>query len=587
MAESSIKRGGRPPQYPINRVYGQMYPDGENVADAIYFNKPGGLDFATYLFNVAKNMTPFMKNWRLDRGTLVQRPGTTLVGDGTLEAIIGLQGFSVSSGVTYIVRVTETQIELYDGTTDTWDAASGPSFTSDPSAHAYFTGWADKIMIQLSDGLLYQLDPVTAIYILIDTTGVDDPSGEHVTGQHISTFAGRILVCQADHPYRLAWSVKNDNTDWGGIGSGFEDFFSTPGGAIDALLAVIPVTDDQAIVVRSNSIWLMATTGVADVPFRFTKQYADIACRSPYGIVGVPGAAIVPGLDDVYIVSPSDIKAIGGNIRPRYLTQLFHPELISSTFDERRGELVMGVYEGNVGYINVLYRYSFGDQGWSRDEYQTPISLLSFIRFISTFLTIAELEGTIEDLVGTIGALGSQANATGILMCGKSIGHGEPGLQGEIIDLLGTIGDLEGPIGSTEGESFVIREDPTTTTDYDQAFDPAKIESPSEIWTGIIIGNNRPPTLLSREKVTDAQLEYLLPNTPLEVDVDWSPDGGLSWLQFSHGNVAGQIGVPSVLRFAHTFESGQPIMRLITPALANMRTSGFHVFVTDGAMENP
>lgn len=589
MAESSIDRGMRPPQYSINRVYGQLYPDGINVADAIYFNQPKGLDFATYLFNVAKNMTPYMKNWRLDRGTLVQRPGTTLVGPGTLSDIIGLQGFTISAEISYVIRVTLTTIDIYDSATDSWITCTGPAFFADPGDHAYFTGWADQIMIQLDgeSGGLYELDPVNQIYSLIDTSGGPHFQGAYDKGKFITTFAGRIIVCQSDAVYRMCWCTKDNNNDWLGIGSGFEDFFNAPGGSIDEILACIPVTDDQALVIRSNSIWLMVTTGNADAPFRFSKLYSSIACRSPFGIVAVPGAAIVPGLDDIYYVDPSQIKALGTNIRPRYIGSLFHADLLYGVYDEKRGEYVMAVSEGDVDYRNVIYRYSFADQGMSRDEYQSPIELLSFTRFLTSFLEIQDLQGTIGNLVGPISFLGSLSNATGLLMAGQSIGHGLPGLLGEIIELTGTIEDLEGPIGSSAGEWFVIREDPTTTTDYNQAFDPEKIETPTEMWTGIIIGNNRPPTLLSREKVTDAQLEYLLPNIPLEVDVDWSPDGGLSWLPFSHGNVAGQIGVPSVLRFSHTFESGQPIMRLVTQKLANMRTSGFHVFVTDGAMENP
>jgi hypothetical protein len=584
MAESSIKRGGRPPEYPIQRVYGQLYPDGENVADAIYFNKPGGLDFSSYLFNVAKNMTPFMKNWRLDRGTLVQRPGTTAVGPGGVEEVIGLQGFVDSAGLAFIVRVTLDKIQVYDPTTDTWDDSFGPALGASSGDRAYFTGWADHMIVQISSGGIYDFDPVTMAHGLLASA-----AGVYTTAGRITTFAGRIIVCQADFPYKMVWCTKDNDNDWIGIGSGFEDFFNTPGGSVDDLLAVVPVTDDQAIVVRSNSVWLMVTTGDANVPFKFSKLYSDISCRAPSGITAVPGAAIIPGLDDIYIVNAQEIKAIGGNIRPRYIGSLFHASEIQGIFDEKRGEFVMAVSEADVPYRNVVYRFSLVDQGWSRDEYQTPITFLSYSRSI----TIVSLE--IKDLVGTIGALrnpisflGSIASDTGILMCGQSLGQGLPGLSGEIIDLIGTIGDLEGPIGSSEGSWFVIREDPTTFTDYNKGFDLInKVDTPTELWTGIILGNNKPPTLLGREKVTDAQLEYLLSSVSLEVDVDWSPDGGLSWQQFSRGNIASTLGVPSVLRFAHTFEAAQPIIRLTTPKLAGMRTSGFHVFVTDGAMENP
>lgn len=594
MAESQVNKPGSAPRYPINRTYGQIYPVGQIVEDVFYFNEFVGLDYSAHLFKVPPTKSPLMVNWRSDRGTMVQRVGTSLLGTGAQLMVIGLVGFESSKGVSYVVRITRTTIEIYDPITQTWNLATGPAIdTSSPYSdsgeqHAYTTGWADHIIIQYDQGGLYELDPEAGTYVLIDTTGTDDPSGEHILGQHITTFAGRIIVCRADAPNRMAWSTKNSSTDWGGIGSGFEDFFSTPGGSADPLLCCIPLSDDEAVVVRENTIWLMKTTGNADAPFRFTRLYDKIVCKSPYGCVAVPGAVIVPGLDDIYIVDSSGIKAIGTDIRYRYLTSLFKPEQISATFDEKAGEFVMGVFEGNQTAINAIYRYNFTANGWTRDEYPQPIKLLSYTRFISGAPTIAELTGTIAELQGPIGSIGATSQTTGVIF--SSPITGEPGLNLTIGELMGLIGDLTGPIGQLGREpgsanSQVFREDPLETQDWDMNF-IQRIDIPTLITTGLISSMSKPPGILQREKVTDIQLEYSDVTDDLPITIEWST--GVDWRIFSDGNLAtfNAIGV-SILRFAGTIEAAQLQIRMRTKKASYMRMNGLHIFVTDGGKDNP
>ena len=594
MARGSVTKRGIDTSYPINKTYGQIYPVGQIVDDMFYFNDFVGLDYSAHLFSVSPKKSPMMINWRSDRGTMVQRVGTSLLGTGAQEMVIGLVGFESSHGVSYAIRIMRTAIEIYDPITQTWLAATGPAIdTTSPYSdagvqHAYTTGWADHVIIQYDQGGMYELDPVTATYVQIDTTGTDDPSGEHILGKHITTFAGRIIVCQADQPNRMAWSAKDSSTDWGGIGSGFEDFFSTPGGSADPLVCCIPITDDEAIVVRENTIWLMKTTGNAEAPFRFTRLYDKIACKSSYGCMGVPGAAIVPGLDDIYIISSDGIKTIGTDIRYRYMTTLFKPEQTTATFDEKAGEYVMGIFEGNQDAINVIYRYNMTAQGWTRDEYPQPIKLLAYTRYISTSPTIIELPGTIHDLQGSIGSIGATSQTTGVMF--SSPVTGDPGLSLKISELVGLIEEQTGTIGrlgilAGSANSQVFREDPLESQDWDANF-LQKVDIPTVITTGLIISGSKPPGILQREKVTDIQLEYSDVSDDIPITIEWST--GVDWRKFSDGNlaVANPLGV-SILRFAGTIEAAQLQIRMRTTKSSYMRMNGLHMFVTDGGRDNP
>lgn len=593
MARPSVaKTGGG--KYPINRTYGQIYPVGQIVEDMFYFNKFVGLDYSAHLFEVPPTKSPQMVNWRMDRGTMIQRPGTSLLGEGAPMEVIGLVGFESSYGVSYAIRIMRQKIQVYDPLLHSWLDSAGPAisitspYTVRDGDHAYTTGWADHLIIQYDDGGMYELNPATNTYVLIDTTGVVDPSGEHILGKHITTFAGRIIVCQADKPNRMAWSAKNSSTDWGGIGSGYEDFFSTPGGSADPLVCCIPITDDEAVVVRENTIWMMKTTGNAEAPFRFTRLYDKIACKSPFGCFAVPGAAFVPGLDDIYLVSSEGIKAIGTDIRYRYLTTLFNPEQTCTTFDEKSGEIVMGLFEGNQTAINVIYRFNITAEGWSRDEYPVPIKLLSYSRFISGSPTIAELRGTISSLTGLIGSIGATSQTTGVMFSSPEVG--DPGSSLTIIELTGLIGDLTGIIGRLgvalgSGYGQIFREDPTQTQDWDASF-VQRVEIPTVITTGIIASESKRPGILQRERVTDIQLEYSDVGDDIPVTIEWST--GVDWRKLSDGNLAtaNPLGV-SILRFAATIEAAQLQIRMSTKISSYMRMNGIHFFITDGGRDNP
>lgn len=593
MARPSVAKGGGG-KYPIDRTYGKLFPVGQIVEDVFYFNKFVGLDYSAHLFEVPPNKSPRMANWRMDRGTMIQRPGTSLLGDGAQAMVIGLTGFESSAGVSYAIRITRQTIEIYDANVQLWNAATGPAisitspYTTIDGEHAYTTGWGDHLIIQYDSGGMYELDPEAGTYVQIDTTGTDDPSGEHILGRQITTFAGRIIVCQADMPNRIAWSTKNSSTDWGGIGSGYEDMFSTPGGSADPVIACIPITDDEAVVVRENTIWMMKETGVADVPFRFTRMYDKIACKSPYGCFPVPGAAFVPGLDDIYLVSSDGIKAIGTDIRYRYMINLFNPEYTSTTFDEKAGEIVMGVYEGAQTSINVIYRFNVTANGWSRDEYPNPIKLLSYSRFISGSPTIAELVGTIIELSGSIGSIGATSQTTGVMLSSPEVGN--PGDSLTIAELTGEIGDLTGAIGRLgiapgSGFSQIFREDPTQFQDWDINF-IQRVDIPTVITTGLLISSTKPPGILQREKCTDIQLEYSGVGSDIPVTIEWS--NGAGWSVFSDGNLAkpNADGL-SILRFAGTIEAPQLQIRMRTKVSSFMRMNGLHMFVTDGGRDNP
>lgn len=540
MARSSANRNNVPPlQFPPAQSPPELDP-----GFVPFWLQPQGIDYQNRLSRIDPNSTPFSSNFRLDRGKLRQRPGTSQLGSvGSAVSVLQAQDFVLSSGTRYTIRFRTTDVQYFDATSQTWVSFSGPTLSGTLSNSFSTTSWDDKCVFTNGVDGLFELDFTTRAYTKI--------AGGYA-GKHVTTFDGRIVICAVMDGgykgYRIRWSAKYSDTDYTGIGSGYEDLLSTPGGVVDEALGVYPITDETALLVRGNSIWLMVVTGNASAPFRFSRIQDKIPCKSRRTIVSVPGGVVFMGEEDVYFVTPTGITTIGDRIRNRLINAMLSSEYAWADYDSRRAEYVVAVREGSAAInLNVAYRYSFFDKGWSREEYPFETRSLSFSRYTHGTITIDQLTGTIDQLTGTIDDLGVTSRDSGMLF----VVHG------------------------AGGQDYVLREDSTTYKDYD-ASGTVQTDTTAEIRTGLLsVGD-----LLGETELSEIQLEYEA-SSPCTLNFDYSVDGGNSWSSYS--SVAIQATTrPTLLSCTKVLTGYGLQVRIVPQQLAGVIILGLYLKLMKG-----
>jgi hypothetical protein len=352
-----------------------------------------GVDYAKNAFQLDNNTVAEVNNLRLSEGFLVEnRAGTQAIGAAHSSIVLGAIVYRDRNGE-HILRVHTTGVQLYDGTS--WVNFTGPSLALSDFVVPSFTTWNDKLIIGCDTGI-YELDTATRIYTKI----TDAPGCKHVTTLGGRLVASWIYSSGLEHPRRIQWCAKNDNTDWSGLGSGFEDLLSTPGGVTDFQLGCYPINDREAILVRSGSLWTATLTGQVDAPFEFTYLVGELPCDAPHSIAMIGNAVIYVTRNNVMIGSVNGMKEVGLPVRNQLMAAGSSMKRMVGTFDPHRGE-----YRVCVPGSGIVWRYNIAKQVWTKDTYPFNVKFISGSVYQSQ-ASIDELTGTIDELTGPIDELG-------------------------------------------------------------------------------------------------------------------------------------------------------------------------------------
>lgn len=227
---------------------------------------------------------------------------------------------------------------------------------------------------------------------------------------HIALFGSRIVASRVnewtagtdpwvEEPVRLSrlrWCVKNNNNDWDGLGSGFEDLF-VPGSHTDEVMGVFPVNDETAVVVSERSMRRLDVTGFFDAPFRPTLLTQELGTQSRYSIRSMPGHVVFLGYDDVYIFGIGEIRRIGTRALRDSLRLITNPRLAHGCLDQYNSRYLVAFKEGST---TVVWQYSFLDDGWTKLE--LPFDVVSIdkatftlnsVRFNGVYFTMRSVDG--------------------------------------------------------------------------------------------------------------------------------------------------------------------------------------------------
>jgi hypothetical protein len=449
-------------------------------------------------------------------------------------------GFISPRGVGYLFRVTTSNLERWNG--ESWTILANGVFTGGVRDFFSFAGWGDEIL--MTNG-------VNKIYRFNTLTGTQGFITQSFPAKHITAFGGRIIASGTIEgtyrPYRLRWSVKNNNLDWTGDGSGFEDLFATPGGTIDAVQGCYPITDDTAFVIREHRTYEMSLTGIVTAPFRFTLALPKIGTVARRAIAEIPGGYSIIARDNVLVIGSGNVQAIGDQVRESLLPLMEDPLLVVSKFDPRRNEL-------RIVTGKTVWRYNFRTPGWTKDVYPELIRDVEFIKFGAGGITKIGL--VINDLVGVINDLGVNYP------------------PGKIDDLVGTTVFTDSPISDgvliifyDDSDSIITIEDPQSTMDW--LLDETPVDSPIVVATGLLQAG----TVLDKTKVVEAQLEYES-DIPQTLTFQYSIDRGVSWTTYSSYDITTTNG-PAILAVRQTLVGHNLQLRVTSNTLGMLRVLSF------------
>lgn len=498
-----------------------------------------GMDTKSPLVAMNPESMRLIRNLAMRYNAFAPRDGTSAIGTISPTELLYAGDFFTTDGKNHLVRWRLDGVDEYIN--GVWTAAVGDAWSGERYAPFAITGWADFVLFTAGDGRkIFQLEflPVPTL-----TELTDSPVGV----RHLTTFNSRVIASDEES---VIWSVKDDHTDWTGLGSGFEDLRSAPGGKIDQQTAVVPVTDETAYCIRTNSVWQMGNTGDFDAPFAFTRLLTYVGSRWPATVVSIPRGVICLGdAGQIWKIEGSQFVDIAVPIHDEVNSMMeAQKKLCSAAYDLKFNEFRMVRPDENSLTAQKVLRYNLDLNAWTEDVYPFPIRSISYTQFAKK-LTIDELPGTIDSLIGTIDDLG--------------VGIRNPGAV----------------YAMARDSRWVVRDDSLKNNDpeRDVNFAGARAASGFRVESGDVkVG----------DPIKRQQFNELLCWYEADVDAllvfDYSYDGGVIW-DVASELVAVATTRPRAVKVVRTADRDHMQFALSCEAVPNMRIISFQAVMTDGA----
>lgn len=480
-----------------------------------------GMDIMTPLPYMAKDYGRLVENLVVRYNAYKSRDATAQLGSGATSRLLYASEVALTDGSRYLVRWREDGVDVFTGVD--WEPAGGDAFSGSPDEPFAMTGWGDLIIF--TGGNLQRLFALSFIAGVAEVTELlDSPIGVI----HLTTFDSRVVAVL---PSRVQWSVKFDHADWTGLGSGYEDLRSSPGGKSDQPTAVVPITDELAYMVRTGSIWQISVTGNFDAPFAFGRLFTFVGSKYPTSVVPIQRGLICLGEHQIWVITPDGFKDVAKPILTLLKVDDLFLRKIWAAFDAEFSEYRLSIPSEDSLTAHAILRYSLLTDGWSVDIYPFPVHSISYVQ-TNRPIPVDSLEGTVDDLEGAVDDLGSGPKINGAIYTVEMVDEVVIAIE----DLPGLIGDLPGTIGSyIQQGQFVVVDD--ATLNADPLRDVSSTQLRAESGFRIESGDIRIDDPLQRKDIVELVLVYESRGVAT-IHFDYSVDGGLTWTSFSSVNVS-------------------------------------------------
>lgn len=479
-------------------VLGAKYDPERTMRDMVYFSPPGGMSLNRRLNQYDPTQSPRLTNLRPKDGSYATRLPVETVGNALTAPILTPLLFVDNAGNETLVAFTTTGIYTLVGST--WTAVTGAALGASGSSQYSTTAWNSRLVYANGTNAIGEVNFTANTYAAL----VGAPVARYVT-----TFAGRIIAGYiAANEARIQWSVKNNNADWSGLGSGFEDLLSSAGGVVDPVQGLFALTENVALIVRKRSIWVMTQTGYVDAPFAFSRLWDIVGTKAPWSLALTPVGVVGLFTDNVYLFSDQMVPTpIGDDIRSELLAT---PNLTAAAgvYDPYEQEYRLTVPQTSGS--SVVWRYSAPLQRWFRDEYSFNIVRMASAIYQNS-ISMDELGGTMDDLPGTYDTLGLSDQRNGVLFA------------------TGTANEKMLREFSGSGSDASASGGASSAVDMD-------------IYSGLISADSPLETV----QLSEVVIHYTAMKA-VTLKVEYSADGGASWINYGSVSVSA-TALPAIAR---------------------------------------
>jgi len=509
-----------------------------------FFSPPKGLDTLAPLGRVDRQHFVGSQNVILQRGITKSRNafstfGAKPAGTDTTMLTADIEFCSTAgSAIKWPLRWTRSKLYVYtaSGWSDTGISHAIQQLPDDGVNYAMWNGLVvySTGILAASPGMIEYTPPTVA-----NPVGTFRLLAGSPTGAHATMFGNRIIVSAVYGLFtnvlnRIQWTVKDNDNDWAGLGSGFEDLINMSGGLCDAVMGVYPISDTTALVVRESSIWRMDLTGYFDAPFLFTLLTDKLGTSARRTIQAITGGVIFLGYDDVYIVTLGGIQRIG--------RQALDSVFLSPSFVALGSTGIASTLAASYGYydrwnqrywLNIkglgTFVYSFDDKGWTQQVFSFEPWSIEHAYYQSGSGEFHGVYVTADTRVSAISTLS-------------------------------------------------LREDPTATSDADP-FGFTVPQTTFNVWTGYVYVDSP----LFKTEIVEMQVEYDA-GVAQNLFFDIYRDG--AWVQFSTVTVQPTTGA-QVLSVRGSVEDENLQVRVRSDTLGKISIYALHVFASKGALIHP
>ena len=478
-----------------------------------------GHDLVSPLSNMSPDYARLMRNLCIRYGAYQTRSATNVIGAIASSQLVYALDAELTNGTFKLTRFRDNGVDVYDGAL--WNAAAGAAFAADDAKPFAITGWGDTLVFSGGIGKAYSLayGPDTITELTSSPTGII----------HLTTFGTRVVASVNDNS--IYWTVRGDSTDWSGLGSGFEDLKSAPGGHNDVQTAVIPITDEVAYVVRSDSIWQMNLTGDFDAPFSFSRLYTHVGSKYPQSCVAIPRGLICMGDRQIWMITPEGFRDIGAPIVKRLIDGVDWLTVSSATYDVLNGEYRLGLWipRNGGGLDQYILRYNIANGAWTEDTYPFVIRSMAYTLFNS------DVSSTDVRKPGTIYAM------------------------------------------ADTGTKFVARDDESRDNNPLRDVDGtgASVAGGFRVETGDI----RLADDMKQKEIVEIVLTYEA-SASVIINIDYSYDGGTSWYSYSSTTLP-PASRPTPVSFRKTLQRDFFQLAIYTAAMPSMKLERLDVMTRE------
>lgn len=326
----------------------------------------GGLNTTAGPLNLQDNESSDLQNIDFDKfGSAKMRNGYEVLNSTAIsvtELALGLHWYQTASAQKAI-NVSGDAIYRMDTTNGvpdgTWDTITGPALTTGAIYHLDFATFNGKVLITNDIDAPQKWANAGTCSNMTVVTGLT--RAKFITIFQNYCLMANVVVSGVDSPTRFYWSSIKDEATWNAadfLEVGYNDGQEITG---------FKVLGDILICYKTNSIYRIAFTGDANIPFVIDKTNSDVGCVAPWSIQEVNNGHVFLSWDGLYFFDGNNSykvsDRISDTIRNLNRDQI---EIARSAYQQDKNRYWLSAPDGTSSKNNLIITWDAFNNSFSK-----------------------------------------------------------------------------------------------------------------------------------------------------------------------------------------------------------------------------